>query len=231
TIQQFIVQTLFGYPLRTQNLQRYEPKAGGKYGGQLHITDPVCGKVVIERVKGKAAGEVTVYFEDGTRGSDAELKMLLRDYDRSAFESVFSFSIHELQGLEKMTEDELSRTLLASGTTGIDAITKLEDRVEKEMAGIFKKTGRNPEINQLVEELRAMEAELKELRSRAEIYSPYLERRREIEQRLLLINEEEDQASEEMKKIEKQRQAAPLIEKERMLQSEVDSMTVTAFPS
>lgn len=231
TIQQFIVQTLFGYPLRTQNLQRYEPKAGGKYGGQLHITDPVYGKVVIERVKGKAAGEVTVYFEDGTRGSDAELKMLLRDYDRSAFESVFSFSIQELQGLEKMTEDELSRTLLASGTTGIDAITKLEDRVEKEMAGIFKKTGRNPEINQLVEELRAMEAELKELRSRAELYSPYLERLREIEQRLLLINEEEDQASEEMKKIEKQRQAAPLIEKERMLQSELDSMTVTAFPS
>lgn len=231
TIQQFIVQTLFGYPLRTQNLQRYEPKAGGKYGGQLHLTDPVYGKVIVERVKGKAAGEVTVYFEDGTRGSDAELIMLLRDYDRAAFESVFSFSIHELQGLEKMTEDELSRTLLASGTTGIDAITKLEDRLEKEMAGIFKKSGRNPEINQLVEELRAMEAELKGLRSRAELYRPYIGRLQEIEQRLRLIDEEEDRASEEIKKIEKQQQAAPLIEKEKGLQNELESLAVTAFPS
>lgn len=231
TIQQFIVQTLFGYPLRTQNLQRYEPKAGGKYGGQLHITDPVYGKAVIERVKGKAAGEVSVYFEDGTRGADAELKMLLRDYDRTAFESVFSFSIHELQGLEKMTEDELSRTLLASGTTGIDAITKLEDRVEKEMAGIFKKTGRNPEINQLIEELRKMEAELKELRSRAELYGPYIKRLREIDQRLVLINEEEDQANAEMKRIEKWQQAAPLIRKGKILQKELESLAVTAFPS
>lgn len=231
TIQQFIIQTLFGYPSRNQNLQRYEPKAGGKYGGQLHVTDPVYGKVIIERVKGKSAGEVSVYFEDGTRGSDAELKLLLRDYDRAAFESVFSFSVHELQGLEKMTEEELSRTLLASGTTGIDAVTKLEDRVEKEMAGIFKKTGRNPEINQLIEELRTMEAELKELQARTELYGPYIERLKEIEQRLNLINEEENQASKEMKRIEKWQQAAPLIQKEQQLQKELEALSVREFPS
>nr|WP_316046154.1 hypothetical protein [Planococcus glaciei] len=38
-----------------------------------------------------------------------------------------------------MTEEELSRTLLASGTTGVDAVTKLESRLEKEMAEVFKR--------------------------------------------------------------------------------------------
>ena len=231
TIQQFIVQTLFGYPSRNQNMRRYEPKAGGKYGGQLHISDPVYGKVIIERVKGKAAGEVSVYFEDGTRGSDAELKMLLRDYDRAAFESVFSFSIHELQGLERMTEEELSRTLLASGTTGIDAITKLEGRLEKEMAGVFKKSGRNPEINQLIEELRTVETELKELRARTELYGPYMKRIKEIERRLNTINEEENKIGQEMKILEKWLQAAPLIQKEKALQQELELLAVTGFPA
>ncbi|WHT49434.1 AAA family ATPase [Sporosarcina thermotolerans] len=32
TIQQFIVQTLFGYPQKNSAQLRYEPKSGGKYG-------------------------------------------------------------------------------------------------------------------------------------------------------------------------------------------------------
>lgn len=230
TIQQFIIQTLFGYPAKNQNLRRYEPKNGGKYGGQVLINDPVYGRVAIERIKGKAAGDVTLYFEDGTRGSDAELKAILRDYDRASFESVFSFSIHELQGLESMTEEELSRTLLASGTTGMDAVGKLESRLEKEMGDVFKKNGRNPQINQAVEELRALEAELKEHRSQMELYEPYLSRSREIDARLAGIFEEEAAIDSEMKLVERWLQAAPLLEKCQALQAEAAVLKAAEMP-
>ncbi|WKA59643.1 AAA family ATPase [Planococcus shenhongbingii] len=231
TIQQFIIQTLFGYPSRNQNMQRYEPKSGGKYGGQLHINDDVFGRVIIERVKGKSAGDVTVYFEDGTRGTDAELKMILRDYDRASFESIFSFSIHELQGLERMTENELSRTLLASGTTGVDAITKLESRLEKEMAAVFKKSGRNPEINQIIEELKKIESELKEYRSRTELYGPYLSRLQAIEQRLHEMNDVEKKLSGQLKSLEKWQQAAPLMDKKDSLERKINEIAIFDFPS
>ena len=147
TIQQFMLSILFGFPLRNQGLLRYEPKGGGRHGGQVHIKHPEFGSVVIERIKGKSAGDVTVFFEDGTRGEEDALKKVLYRYDRSSFESIFSFSIHQLQNFDKMTEEELSRTLLASGTTGVDAITKLEQRATKEMNTLFKKSGKNPEMN------------------------------------------------------------------------------------
>ena len=231
TIQQFIIQTLFGFPARNQSLPRYEPKSGGKYGGQLHITDAVYGRVIIERVRGKSAGDVTVFFEDGTRGGDAELKMILRDYDRTSFESVFSFSIHELQGLERMTEEQLSRTLLASGTTGIDAVTKMESRLEKEMTLLFKKNGRNPEMNELIDELRDMEKDLKEFRGRTELYGPYITRLREIDRTLTEVTERENRLAAEMKTMEKWLQAAPLAEKKNALQAQIEELAITDFPA
>lgn len=157
TIQQFMLHILFGFPLRNQGLLRYEPKGGGRYGGQVHVMHPELGTVIVERVKGKSAGDVTVYFENGTKGEEEALRKVLYSYDRGSFESIFSFTIHQLQNFEKMTEAELSRTLLASGTTGVDALTKLEQRAGKELNTLFKRSGKNPEMNVKIEEIRALE--------------------------------------------------------------------------
>lgn len=230
TMQQFIVQILFGFPSRKGAQLRYEPKNGGKYGGQLHVTDPQYGEVVIERIKGKSAGDVTVWFADGRRGAEAELKQLLRNYDRSSFEAIFSFSIHELQGLDALSETELSRTLLASGTTGIDAVTSLESQLEKEMSLLFKKGGRNPEMNMRAEELRDIEGQLKEYKQRTELYSPYLERLQEIHVRLTSIEAEETEAEQELKKISKWQQAAPLIADQHALTEQLNKLGQVQFP-
>lgn len=231
TIQQFIIQLLFGFPTRNQTQLRYEPKTGGKYGGKLYLTDPYYGKLVIERTKGKSAGDVIVEFEDGHRGGDTELKQILRNYDRASFEAIFSFSIHELQGLDQLSESELSRTLLASGTTGIDALTDLENQLEKQMAELFKKNGRKPQINALVEELRDIEEQLKELRHRAELYSPAIERLQAIEQRLKVIEEVEAEMDQELKEIHRWQQAAPLVADQHRLTKQLDNLAITQFPA
>ncbi|TWT03367.1 AAA family ATPase [Planococcus sp. CPCC 101016] len=230
TMQQFIVQVLFGFPSRKGTQLRYEPKNGGKYGGKLHITDAHYGKLVVERVKGKSAGDVTIWFEDGRKGAEPELKQLLRNYDRTAFEAVFSFSIHELQGLEGLSEAELSRTLLASGTTGVDAVTHLESRLEKEMAVLFKKGGRNPEMNVLADELRDTEGQLKEYRQRAELYSPYIERLQEIDRRLVAIETEEAETDRVLRKIAKWQQATPLLTDKKNLTEQIEALQITQFP-
>ena len=69
TIMSFIHSILFGFPARQSPELRYEPKDNSKYGGKIKAFFPDEGIAVIERVKGKAAGDVTVSLENGDRKS------------------------------------------------------------------------------------------------------------------------------------------------------------------
>ncbi len=89
TIQQFILQILFGFPTKQQAQRKYEPKASTKFGGQLTIVHPIYGQCTIERVKGKATGDVTVYMADGAKGHEELLAKLLFGYTRASFEAIF----------------------------------------------------------------------------------------------------------------------------------------------
>ncbi|WP_075619907.1 ATP-binding protein [Paenisporosarcina indica] len=231
TIQQFLLSVLFGFPLRNQGLLRYEPKGGGRHGGQVHIDHPEFGRVVIERVKGKSAGDVTVFFEDGTRGDEESLKKVLFHYDRTSFEGIFSFSIHQLQNFEKMTEEELSRTLLASGTTGVETLTKLEQRATKEMNNLFKKSGKNPEMNVKIEEIRSLEQTLKEERSKIDQYEPAIVRMSEINRRLEELKHQEHQLKQQDEQLSKYLQAKPLLEQKTQLMFQIDEIVQESFPA
>ncbi|HEY4531818.1 MAG TPA: AAA family ATPase, partial [Kurthia sp.] len=161
TIYECILQILFGFPQKNHLLRSYEPKGGGSYGGMLSIVDDEYGAYTVERVGGKAGGNVRVQLENGESGEEELLKKLLRGHGRSDLEAIFAFSMHQLQALEKMNEDELNRTLLASGTTGVDQLTQIEKQLIKESNSLFKKSGQNPSINKLIKNIQNEESLLK----------------------------------------------------------------------
>lgn len=231
TIQQFILQILFGFPQKNSTLLRYEPKSGGKYGGRIHINDCVYGECIIERVRGKSAGEVTVYFNDGTQGGEEELSDLVRHYDRTSFESVFSFSVLQLQGFERMDENELSRTLLASGTTGVDSLLQVEKKMEKEAGDLFKKTGRVPAMNVLLQQLKEMEDDLKKEQHRIAVYAPKMKRIDEIEQRLAVVKKHHDERKSENHNLSLQLQSLPLTLRKKTLLENLTVIKNEHFPS
>ncbi|WP_252504099.1 AAA family ATPase [Sporosarcina sp. Marseille-Q4943] len=231
TIQQFIVQTLFGFPQKNSAQLRYEPKAGGKFGGQVHLQDEVHGYCIIERVQGKSAGDVTVCFEDGTQGGEEAVAALVRQYDRASFESVFSFSLLQLQGFERMDETELSRTLLSSGTTGVDTLLRVEKKMEKELGDLFKKTGRNPEMNVRATELKEMEKELKSEQERMAAYAPKMNRIHEIEREWDEAKRAYDSLREQHRALELELQLLPLKERKRKLASRLEEVRTSSFPS
>ncbi|WP_342514540.1 AAA family ATPase [Sporosarcina sp. FSL K6-1522] len=231
TIQQFILHILFGFPQKNNALLRYEPKSGGKYGGQVHVYDETFGRCIVERVRGKSAGDVTVYFEDGTRGGEEALNNLLRQYNRASFESIFSFSLLQLQGFERMDEEELSRTLLASGTTGVDSLLQLEKQMEKEMGELFKKSGRNPEMNVKIAELRDLEMELKNEQTKVAEYVPAIERIQQIDGRLTALREQGKSLQEEIQRLALIRQSLPLHHKKQLLENQLMDLRVGEFPA
>ncbi|MDX5475155.1 MAG: AAA family ATPase, partial [Bacillaceae bacterium] len=89
TIMAFIHSMLFGFPTKNQSELRYEPKAGYQYGGSLTLETKEHGIVRVERVSGKATGEVTVFYEDGTTSNSTEL--LLKGMEKTLYKGVFSF--------------------------------------------------------------------------------------------------------------------------------------------
>lgn len=230
TIQQFILHILFGFPQKNSALLRYEPKSGGKYGGQVHVVDGKYGICIIERVGGKSAGDVTVHFEDGTTGGEQELSLLLRQYDRTSFESIFSFSLLQLQGFDKMDEQELSRTLLASGTTGMDSLIQLEKRMDKEMSELFKKSGKIPEMNGKMLELRELEIELKEAQGEVAEYAPAIQRLQEIDSRLNTLYAQQKSLQHEAGRVVIMQQLLPLHQKKMVLEAKLKQLHTVAFP-
>lgn len=231
TIQQFIMQTLFGFPQKNSAQLRYEPKAGGKFGGQVHLHDDVYGNCIIERVQGKSSGDVTVYFEDGTQGGEEAVKAIVRQYDRTSFESIFSFSLLQLQGFERMDETELSRTLLSSGTTGVDTLLRVEKKMEKEMGDLFKKTGRNPEMNVLAADLKEMEKELKSEQERISAYAPKMKRIHELEKEWDGAKRAYDSLREQYRVLEANLQLLPLKERKLKLSNRLEEVCTHSFPT
>lgn len=231
TIQQFILHILFGFPQRNSAMLRYEPKSGGKYGGQIVLNDEIYGRCTVERIRGKSSGDVTVYFENGEKGEEEVLRLLLRQYDRTSFESIFSFSLLQLQGFEKMDEEELSRTLLASGTTGVDSLLRVEKQMEKEMSDLFKKSGRNPAMNVKMKELRELELELKEEQKKVDEYGPLIERVKVIDEQLHIFHEQEQMHRNELQQLSLLRQYVPVYQKEIELAKRVEQIETRSFPT
>ncbi|PIC75434.1 hypothetical protein CSV74_16310 [Sporosarcina sp. P19] len=230
TIQQAILHILFGFPQKNQQELRYEPKTGGKYGGCLYIEDQAYGNWMIERVRGKSSGDVLIRFEDGRMAEEEELKRLLRGYDRQAFESIFSFSLFQLQDLEKMDENDLSRTLLASGTTGLDTLWKVEKKMEKEMGGLFKKSGKIPPMNKKMAEIRELEQAMQKEQQKLSTYEPLTIRKLELDEQVAALRLEEQRL---YKQSEEQRiamQIVPLQQQRNQLLEQL-SHTSDEFPA
>ncbi|MFJ7369229.1 AAA family ATPase [Lysinibacillus sp. NPDC098008] len=231
TIQQFILQILFGFPTKQQAQRRYEPKISTKYGGQLIVAHPLYGQCTIERVKGKAIGDVTVYLEDGTTGQEELLAKLLYGYSKASFESIFSFSLHELQGIEKMSEEELTHLLLASGTTGIQHLSALEKRMEKEAGELFKKTGKVPVINQKIAQLKQLERTIKQEQGNIRTFEDKLQQLQILEQRLEQLYHTQKLQQQQWQQLTVQKQALPLLKQQQILQQTLTKYEHIQFPA
>lgn len=160
TLMAFIHGILFGFPTKQQSELRYEPKVGTKYGGNITL-ETKSGDIWVERVKGKAVGDVTVRLSDGTQGGEELLKDLLKHMDKALYKSIFSFNIHGIQGVSQLKGEDIGTYLIAAGTIGTDAIVKSEQQLQKELDRLFKPSGRKPELNEMLQTLKDQEKELK----------------------------------------------------------------------
>jgi len=184
TIMSFIHSILFGFPTKQQSLLRYEPKSSAEYGGRILCRMEGQGLLSIERVKGKATGDVTVQFEDGRTEGEETLQQLLGNMDRTTYQNIFSFNLEGLQNIQRLKKEELNRYLFSAGSTGTDLLLQMEQNWQKEREQLFKKSGRKPMVNAVLTQLKHLEKQVKEGKEKNDQYSPLISKQKSLETRI-----------------------------------------------
>ncbi len=229
TLMSFIHSILFGFPTKQQSELRYEPKNSGKYGGKL-VLDTKHGEITIERIRGRAAGDVTVTFANGTVGSDELLNELLNGMDRRMYQSIFSFNIHGIQDVGRMKGEDISKYLLAAGTFGTDTLMNVEQHLQKEQDALFKPNGRKPELNQLLDQLKQKDGELKKGKKQNESYTLLKQQAWQLQQEIERLQGQIHNYQENIQSLNQLIQDWPLYQERIQIKQRLQEIGEITFP-
>lgn len=231
TIQQFIMQILFGFPQKNHLERNYEPKNGGAYGGRIDFSDDEFGNYSVERTRGRAIGDVTVYMANGQQGDERLLTKLLRGYTKADIEAVFSFTLQQLQYLERMTEEQLNRTLLSSGTTGVDQFTAVDKQLSKEAAELYKKSGTKPLINSQLQKIQQQELELKKIRMQLADFEPKRQRMQQLTLESEETHKKQQEIAQQLDDATTYLRIRPLLERQQWITQQLGTQDRAQFPT
>lgn len=230
TIMSFIHSILFGFPARQSAELRYEPKDHSKYGGKIKANFPGKGIAVIERVKGKASGDVTVSLDDGTVGGEELLKDLMQRMDKSIYQAIFSFNVHGLQNIQAMKGEELGKYLFSAGTLGTDKLFNAESALIKELELRFKPSGKKPLMNEKLKELKEVQTSLKQAEHQNEHYSELLSEKEAIERKIAQLEKNINEYEQRDAKLKEYKRNEQMVIEEAALQRKLEEYGPVVFP-
>ncbi|RSD29272.1 ATP-binding protein [Mesobacillus subterraneus] len=230
TIMSFIHSILFGFPAKQSAELRYQPKHHSKYGGKIKASFENKGIAVIERVKGRAAGDVTVSLEDGTIGGEELLKELLKGIDKSIFQAIFSFNVHGLQNIQNIKGEDLGRYLFSAGTLGTDKLFTIEGTLLKEMEQRFKPSGKKPVLNEKLKELKEVQSSLKIAEQQNERYSELVREKGNLLAKIAQLESELKELEQKESKLREYKRNEPFVIETAALERKLSEMGQVNFP-
>lgn len=201
TIMSFIHSILFGFPSKISSELRYEPKSSSQYGGRLFLTGTQYGDVQIERVRGKANGNVTITFASGETGGEDFLEKILSGLDKATYQALFSFNLTGLQKVQQLNREKLNRYFLSVGTIGNEQLLKVADKFQVEASKLFKPNGRVTIINKKMAEVEAKRKQMKLAKEKNSQYMDWLLEKDNLEKELISFNEQQTHYEDKLVKL------------------------------
>lgn len=231
TIMAFIHSILFGFPTKQSTELRYEPKHNNKYGGKIRIYHEEIGLAVIERVKGKATGDVKVVLDNGTVGGDELLKEIVANFDKNLFQAVFSFNLQGLQNIHQLKAEEIGKFLFSAGTLGTERLALTETALQKELDTRFKPGGKKPFLNEKLHALHELNGELKKASAKNQEYELLIEKKEARQKEMTEITEALDQLQEKIEKLNEWKKIQLLVREEKWTKKEITELGDIQFPA
>ncbi|NRD78354.1 AAA family ATPase [Bacillus sp. BRMEA1] len=231
TIMAFIHGILFGFPTKQQTELRYEPKTNTKYGGKIKITHPEMGGAVIERVKGKASGDVKVVLDNGAIGGEELLKELLFKFDKHLFQAIFSFNLLGLQNVHHIKGDDIGKFLFSAGALGTERLSKAETLLQKELDYRFKPSGKKPLLNEKLQELHEVSLQLKKADAKTKEYENFIMKRQNLQQEMAEIHDRIHDLQNQVEKLMEWKRIEPIVKEEYWTKKELEDIGEISFPA
>lgn len=152
---------------------------------------PVSGYLVIEKNDGSTyklerrvgkEKELFLTSEDGRTLSEEEREGWLNGVTAQTFHSIFTFNVLDLQQVQKVNEQELSRILFTTALIGRDELEAAEKKLTQQMDDRFKPQGRKPIINTLLKDREQVKKEIGKMEKNQEDVLQLLSKTPEKEQ-------------------------------------------------
>jgi uncharacterized protein YhaN len=231
TIMSFIHSILFGFPTKQQAENRYEPKRATSYGGYLILRGQENRRLKVERVPGKFGGQVIIEMEDGTTRDEEYLGELLSGLDKETYRSIFSFDVHGLQQIHKMSSDQVGKFLFLSSIYGADALFTIEDKLTKQQELIYKPNGKKPTLNEELVELKDRAAKMLEAKRKNSEYEELLKAKESLKEKLSQIVVAKRESMSLQRELERIKSVIPLIKERNWCIEQLNSLPDTEqFP-
>lgn len=231
TIMAFIHGIIFGFPTKQQTTElRYEPKHSTRYGGNIKIYHETIGGAVIERVKGKAAGDVKVVMDNGRMGGEELLKEITANFDKSLFQAIFSFNLHGLQNIHQMKGEEIGKFLFSAGTLGTERLSKSEAVLQKELDIRFKPSGKKPLLNEKLQALHDIHGELKIAEAKNKEYTNLIEKKEMLQHEMTDINRSLQEIGKKIDKLNEWKRIESVVKDEKRTNKELNELGEIEFP-
>lgn len=180
TMLAFLRTALFGFPPRNRGL--YPALNGGEHGGRISISDD-AGRAYSLEVTERA---LRLRDADGQLLDQPALDRLLGHASREMFESVFAFSLKELQELDSLDREDAAKRIYAAGM-GASRLPAALSAFAKQREELFKHSGHKQRIAGLLADLASVENELRQCESESARFAQYTADRGRLETELTAL--------------------------------------------
>jgi len=204
TTMAFIRGVFFGFESRRNLHLRYEPLAGGQFGGAIELKGSTGEIYRIERVFiSKITGDVKVYLPTGEIKGEEYLPLLLGKINEQVFKQIFSFGLTELQQLDTLQDEEINDFIYHAGTGSVSQILKIKEHTEQKQQQLFKSSGRKPEINILLSELDDNAKAIDQLRNKNDQHQAITSKINDLHQQISKLDKEIEESGGRLAWLEK----------------------------
>ncbi len=186
TLLAFLRTVLFGFPPRRAD-QYYPPLSGGRHGGRLSAVDRAGDRYLVQRVRGKGGGPVTVTDAAGQSGDAAALSRLLGHHTRDVFENIFAFTLDELHSDALLRNDSVNSQIYSAGMGAAKLPAAFKD-IESKKHELFRKGGSKHRMAEAGRQLGEVESRLGEVANNAALYGELTARLEEVRKELDRLN-------------------------------------------
>ncbi|MGD9934933.1 MAG: AAA family ATPase [Dehalococcoidia bacterium] len=183
TLLAFLRTMLFGFPSRKRD-EHYPAPGSSSHGGRIWLRDDYGLEFEVLRSESKRGMTLSVVTGDGRMSADdGLLSAALGQASRETFESVFAFSLAELQQFSTLTEGDAAARIYAAGL-GAVRLPEAQREIEKRREEIFKPRGSNQVVAETLARFDHVERQLGETARDAERYATLTERQSEIQREI-----------------------------------------------